>query len=860
MTSFEYPKILNLIWDSSKLTFLNYLTILSFKKYHKDWKIHIYYTSAQSNSGEANWKTPEQKLKLNDDVEDYWDRLKEDRSLNLICVDEFIRSLNLSHLNIVQQSDILRIYILYTYGGVYSDFDIIYIRNIEPYFIPHQHSNILFFGIEPNGYIYFPVGFFITMPRQESYKKILQLQLLESNNPGATGDYQYFGAAMLKRLRTHPNSILGSFKLLPAKCYLPIFWFEIDKKLYNGNLTNLGVDEESFGIHWFNGSSSAKSYINNFRLSNPVICTMDTLVSNYVGDLKKSSYTPPLPPISEIEEDTQLNAPKEVKISIVMSYINRSTQLKHTLHTIRKSSYKNIEVVVVDDGSIPEHRLEQFIMDFDMEVVLIRIEPQDKKWINPCVPYNIALDKATGDIIIIQNPEVCHVGDIITYCKENASDDKYITFSVISSLNEAENHKIYNYQGEELDIVNAFAAHSWYNHPIHRNSQFHFLSCMTRKTLEKVGGFNEDFKNGLSYDDDEFVGRLRKVTNCITLPPEKYFGIHLWHPGGSAFYDKKVDLLETLININSQLHKKLMGSTAVHRERGKWEGTYTHINNKNVIIFGSTGMLGRYLVKFLKEKGYQVTVINRTHCDAERVVDIKDIENIIGCHMKKNTVVINCYGKIPQRGDIDFKNFTLVNTLFPRLLSRYIQQYNTSGGRSHFIHITTDCVFSGSKCGGGYTENDPSDVTDIYGVSKFLGETQQDTIIRTSIVGEALTGCGLLEWVKSNKNGEITGYTNHMWNGITCLELSKIIYQVVNQGLFWTGVKHFYSRGGGISKYQLVEYINNIWNLNIKINPVICDVGVVDKTLKSIRESGGITSESVDIRTQLIDLKKYNIS
>ena len=154
---------------------MNYLTILSFKKYHKDWKIHIYYTSAQSNSGEANWKTPEQKLKLNDDVEDYWDRLKEDRSLNLICVDEFIRSLNLSHLNIVQQSDILRIYILYTYGGVYSDFDIIYIRNIEPYFIPHQQSNILFFGIEPNGYIYFPVGFFITMPRQESYKKIITL-------------------------------------------------------------------------------------------------------------------------------------------------------------------------------------------------------------------------------------------------------------------------------------------------------------------------------------------------------------------------------------------------------------------------------------------------------------------------------------------------------------------------------------------------------------------------------------------------------------------------------------------------------------------------------------------------------------
>jgi dTDP-4-dehydrorhamnose reductase len=108
------------------------------------------------------------------------------------------------------------------------------------------------------------------------------------------------------------------------------------------------------------------------------------------------------------------------------------------------------------------------------------------------------------------------------------------------------------------------------------------------------------------------------------------------------------------------------------------------------------------------------------------------------------------------------------------------------------IHITTDCVFSGR--GGRYDENSLHDCLDDYGKSKSLGENQNLTIIRTSIIGEEKTNKkSLLEWVKSQKNNLIFGYTNHFWNGVTCLEMSKFIFTLIKEQNYWKGVQHVYS-------------------------------------------------------------------
>jgi dTDP-4-dehydrorhamnose reductase len=227
-----------------------------------------------------------------------------------------------------------------------------------------------------------------------------------------------------------------------------------------------------------------------------------------------------------------------------------------------------------------------------------------------------------------------------------------------------------------------------------------------------------------------------------------------------------------------------------------------------IILFGSTGMLGNY-VKSLLSHNFEVICILRNDFDIEsndwdklyEILKLVDDEDII----------INCAGAIPQK-DCPIRKYISLNTLFPFKLAEIIKDKNNC----KLIHITTDCVFSGRK--GTYYENDIHDAEDIYGISKSLGEPSDACIIRTSIIGEELYGKkSLIEWLKSNKNGIIEGYDKFYWNGITCLEVAKIIENIINNNSYWKGVRHFYSNTL-VSKYQLCSIINDVYDLNMNIH------------------------------------------
>ena len=53
-----------------------------------------------------------------------------------------------------------------------------------------------------------------------------------------------------------------------------------------------------------------------------------------------------------------------MKISIVTSYYNRKQQFINTLKSIEESVHKDVEVIVVDDCSVEEHRLEGLVDEF----------------------------------------------------------------------------------------------------------------------------------------------------------------------------------------------------------------------------------------------------------------------------------------------------------------------------------------------------------------------------------------------------------------------------------------------------------------------------------------------------------------
>lgn len=295
---------------------------------------------------------------------------------------------------------------------------------------------------------------------------------------------------------------------------------------------------------------------------------------------------------------------------------------------------------------------------------------------------------------------------------------------------------------------------------------------------------------------------------------------------------------------------------------------------KQVIIFGADGMLGRYVKETLQTTD-KVSVI----CSTRKDFDIekgshKTLRDYLFSIFDNSctgeyidNIVINCAGAIPQKyGGVENSRYYIqLNTLFPLWLYDVCSEYNNLAGSdaAKLIHITTDCVFSGAI--GKYNENDIHDETGIYGITKSLGEPKPKSIsigdrvcvLRTSIIGEELySKKSLLEWVLSNRDQTINGYTSHYWNGVTCLTLSKIIRDIIisDDSYFPNGTIHVHSPDV-VSKYDLCKYINEIYDLGMTITPY--SSRNVDKTLTTIYEN----NFNIDcIKDQIQELFDYHHS
>ena len=269
-----------------------------------------------------------------------------------------------------------------------------------------------------------------------------------------------------------------------------------------------------------------------------------------------------------------------------------------------------------------------------------------------------------------------------------------------------------------------------------------------------------------------------------------------------------------------------------------------------IIIFGSTGMLGTYVTKYLS--GFYDTIpltrsdidlMNLTMCDLREVL-LKNTCDSTG-------IIINCAGVIPQsekQHKLNNKHYYKINTVFPIILGTLCSEIGCK-----FLHITTDCVFSGNE--GNYNEDSDHNESNDYGTSKSLGELCGGTIIRTSIIGEELLNKqSLLEWMRSNKNNIVNGFVNHFWNGVTCLQLAKIIKSIINENMYWEGIRHIFSPTF-VSKYELVVMINDIYDLNITINKFEAERNI-NKCLISKYE---ILFDIPNIYNQLEEQKEFSL-
>ena len=86
----------------------------------------------------------------------------------------------------------------------------------------------------------------------------------------------------------------------------------------------------------------------------------------------------------------------------------------------------------------------------------------------------------------------------------------------------------------------------WYNHHEYSKRGLHFLSVMKRETLNKVGGFCNELKGGLWFEDNDFKDRISRVCKIKIVDSEKYVGIHQYHISGTNETIKTIDTTKSL--------------------------------------------------------------------------------------------------------------------------------------------------------------------------------------------------------------------------------------------------------------------------------------------------------------------------
>ena len=259
-----------------------------------------------------------------------------------------------------------------------------------------------------------------------------------------------------------------------------------------------------------------------------------------------------------------------------------------------------------------------------------------------------------------------------------------------------------------------------------------------------------------------------------------------------------------------------------------------------ILILGGGGMLGHTLVAVLQEefetwstlRGSVIAYAGHGLFAPERTfggVDVLNFDAVTEVMAKvRPDAVINCIGIIKQLAAATDPFLSVaINSLLPHRLHRLCQ---ATGAR--LIHFSTDCVFSGRA--GNYTEDDPSDALDLYGRSKFLGETTGEgaLTIRSSIIGRELgTASGLVEWFLSQRGRRIEGYRRAIYSGFTTLEMARIVRSILTEHRPLSGTLQVSSER--INQYDLLKLMQRAFDVDVEIVPD--DRVQIDRSLDSTR-------------------------
>lgn len=272
----KIPKILHVYWGGGKMHYLRLMTIKSFMKYNPDWKVMFWYPKYPTR--DITWGTGEQ----NYDISSCRDFTPELMELPITKTPVDFREHGFpNNIPEVHKSDYIRLYLLSTFGGLWSDMDILYFKPMSDLYlnVPGNKDIETFYCNRLYGH---SVGFLMGCEKNMFFKKLAEI----SKREFTLYEYQGIGCKIYNRhFSTHEsiNTITPAINISMNTVYAH----------HAGQIEEILSDavprftEETIGLHWYAGSPSWKDFLlqTNGGLEN----LPNTIIGNLLKNTKNES-------------------------------------------------------------------------------------------------------------------------------------------------------------------------------------------------------------------------------------------------------------------------------------------------------------------------------------------------------------------------------------------------------------------------------------------------------------------------------------------------------------------------------------------------------------------------------------------
>lgn len=233
-----------------------------------------------------------------------------------------------------------------------------------------------------------------------------------------------------------------------------------------------------------------------------------------------------------------------MKYSILMPYYRKS-MLHNTFVSFlhHYNGREDYEVIIIEDHkNISEKEEHEALLDivsyFSLQINIKHIETNFKDCHAPCRLFNMGAKKASGDFLVLTNPECFHLTNVLEGFDLELSKNPNM-YVIAACVNASYNGIVDKFEDFKYKMI------TWYQHSKHRNRKLHFCSVISKKLYDKIGGFDERYASGFGREDLDFF-RTIVTSNIIFVTKDDIIVVHMRH--------KEIPNMHKLWNINRRYY------------------------------------------------------------------------------------------------------------------------------------------------------------------------------------------------------------------------------------------------------------------------------------------------------------------